>query len=58
VVTSSTFLPWRSLEEDADGVPVRLQGPQRQMTTYDGLTEGCEDSPTDRAAWQVTLTRR
>ena len=35
-----------------------MEGAQLLMTTYEGLTPTCEDSPTDRARYKVTVVRR
>ena len=57
---ASTYLTWASMKVvklDADGLPVRFEGTQRQHTTYEGLTGNCHDSPTDKARWTTVLTR-
>lgn len=52
---------WPSLrvtEEGGDGIARQLAGTQRVSTTYEGLTKGCLDLPTDRASYRVVLVRR
>ena len=52
---------WPSLrvtEEGGDGIARQLEGTQRVSTTYEGLTKGCRDLPTDRASYRVVLVRR
>ena len=52
---------WPSLrvtEEGGDGIARQLEGTQRVSTTYEGLTKGCLDLPTDRASYRVVLVRR
>jgi len=56
-VETVTWNPLKAAETDADGFPVSLSGGQRLMTTYEGLVD-CDDSPTERARYQVTITRR
>jgi len=58
VVTVATWTPLQVAALGEDDIPKRLEGTQRLVTTYSGLEGNCEDSPTDRARYQVTLVRR